>query len=278
MHVRRSSRPPHGLPRSQRRGQDDRHACGVRPGRTGCRRGEWRGAPHRAGGADEVRLHARGAGPVPAHAGARAAASTSASCAAGPGSDVARSVDAWLERLDLADRGQGPPRRPVARQPAARPADRRAGQRARPARARRAVLRSRSDRHGRSWPSCSPTSPPLARRCCSPAISSTWSRTCARTSSSSTTAASSSPASWRSCAPRCRSDSSTSTTAGRHPTGRRCPRSSSCASRDGEARLRIDRDADVAAVLAIARHTPDIVSFAYQPPTLSELFRQAVAA
>jgi ABC-2 type transport system ATP-binding protein len=49
-------------------------------------------------------------------------------------------------------------------------------------------------------------------------------------------------------------------------------------SKDGEARLRIDRDADVAAVAAIARHTPDIVSFAYQPPTLSDLFHRAVAA
>ena len=46
----------------------------------------------------------------------------------------------------------------------------------------------------------------------------------------------------------------------------------------GQARLRIDRDADLAAVVAIARHTPDIVSFNFQPPTLSELFRQAVAA
>jgi len=48
--------------------------------------------------------------------------------------------------------------------------------------------------------------------------------------------------------------------------------------KDGEARLRIDRDADLAAVVAIARSTPDIVAFAYQPPTLSELFRRAVAA
>jgi ABC-2 type transport system ATP-binding protein len=49
-------------------------------------------------------------------------------------------------------------------------------------------------------------------------------------------------------------------------------------SKDGEARLRVDRDADLAAVVAIARHTPDIISFTYQPPRLSELFRQAVAA
>ena len=32
------------------------------------------------------------------------------------------------------------------------------------------------------------------------------------------------------------------------------------------------------AVIAIAARVPDIVSFTYQPPTLSELFRRAVAA
>jgi ABC-2 type transport system ATP-binding protein len=47
---------------------------------------------------------------------------------------------------------------------------------------------------------------------------------------------------------------------------------------DGRARLRVDRDADLAAVVAIARDTGEVVSFAYQPPTLSELFRRAVAA
>jgi ABC-2 type transport system ATP-binding protein len=49
-------------------------------------------------------------------------------------------------------------------------------------------------------------------------------------------------------------------------------------SNDGAARLRVASDADLAAVVAIAQHTPHIVSFAYQPPTLSELFRKAVAA
>jgi ABC-2 type transport system ATP-binding protein len=48
--------------------------------------------------------------------------------------------------------------------------------------------------------------------------------------------------------------------------------------KDGRARLRVDRDADLAAVVAAARSGGDVVSFAYQPPTLSELFRQAVAA
>ena len=47
---------------------------------------------------------------------------------------------------------------------------------------------------------------------------------------------------------------------------------------DGQARLRVGRDADLAAVVAAARDRADIISFAYQPPTLSELFREAVAA
>jgi ABC-2 type transport system ATP-binding protein len=49
-------------------------------------------------------------------------------------------------------------------------------------------------------------------------------------------------------------------------------------SRDGEARLVVDRDADVGALVAAAGKVQEIVSFAYEPPTLSELFRQAVAA
>ncbi|MGZ4104791.1 MAG: ABC transporter ATP-binding protein [Actinomycetota bacterium] len=49
-------------------------------------------------------------------------------------------------------------------------------------------------------------------------------------------------------------------------------------SKDGEARLRVDRDIDLAAIVVAVRDTTEIVSFAYQPPTLSELFRQTVAA
>ena len=48
--------------------------------------------------------------------------------------------------------------------------------------------------------------------------------------------------------------------------------------RDGQARLRVDRAADLAAMVAAARDLPDLISFAYQPPTLSDLFRQAVTA
>jgi ABC-2 type transport system ATP-binding protein len=47
---------------------------------------------------------------------------------------------------------------------------------------------------------------------------------------------------------------------------------------DGHARLRVGSGADLDVVVAAARQTDDIVSFSYQPPTLSELFREAVAA
>jgi ABC-2 type transport system ATP-binding protein len=47
---------------------------------------------------------------------------------------------------------------------------------------------------------------------------------------------------------------------------------------DGKARLIVDQDVDLAALVAAARRTADLVSFAYGPPTLSELFRQVVAA
>ncbi len=48
--------------------------------------------------------------------------------------------------------------------------------------------------------------------------------------------------------------------------------------RDGEARLLVGDDVDLAAMITSLRNDTDLVSFAYQPPTLSELFRQAVAA
>src|SRR6266571_545109 len=46
---------------------------------------------------------------------------------------------------------------------------------------------------------------------------------------------------------------------------------------DGQARLRVGRGTDMAAMLAVLQDRADIVSFTYQPPTLSELFREAVA-
>jgi ABC-2 type transport system ATP-binding protein len=47
---------------------------------------------------------------------------------------------------------------------------------------------------------------------------------------------------------------------------------------DGHVRARVGRDVDVTSLLHIARQHADIVAFAYEPPSLSELFRQAVAA
>jgi ABC-2 type transport system ATP-binding protein len=47
---------------------------------------------------------------------------------------------------------------------------------------------------------------------------------------------------------------------------------------DGRARLRVEPGADLAAMVGAAQRTTELVSFAYEPPTLSELFRQVVAA
>jgi ABC-2 type transport system ATP-binding protein len=46
---------------------------------------------------------------------------------------------------------------------------------------------------------------------------------------------------------------------------------------DGRSRVRVGGGTDLDAVLAAARGAGEMVSFAYQPPTLSELFREAVA-
>jgi ABC-2 type transport system ATP-binding protein len=47
---------------------------------------------------------------------------------------------------------------------------------------------------------------------------------------------------------------------------------------DGRAKLMIPRSAGLEAVVAEARRSGEILSFAYQPPSLSDLFREAVAA
>jgi ABC-2 type transport system ATP-binding protein len=46
----------------------------------------------------------------------------------------------------------------------------------------------------------------------------------------------------------------------------------------GHARVHVNRETDPAAALAVVGHGTEVLSFAYQPPTLSELFRRAVAA
>ena len=48
--------------------------------------------------------------------------------------------------------------------------------------------------------------------------------------------------------------------------------------RDGEARLRVAPGIDLPRMITAAQHDTDLVAFAYEPPTLSELFREAVAA
>jgi ABC-2 type transport system ATP-binding protein len=47
---------------------------------------------------------------------------------------------------------------------------------------------------------------------------------------------------------------------------------------EGRVRLRIDRDVDLGTIAAGASEAGELVSFAYEPPTLSELFREAVVA
>jgi ABC-2 type transport system ATP-binding protein len=47
---------------------------------------------------------------------------------------------------------------------------------------------------------------------------------------------------------------------------------------DGAVRLRVSREADLAAISAAVSGTGEILSFAYQPPSLSELFRRVVAS
>jgi ABC-2 type transport system ATP-binding protein len=62
------------------------------------------------------------------------------------------------------------------------------------------------------------------------------------------------------------------------PDWSRLPSVTVVAAADGRARLRAGPDTDLAAVLATVHDRAEIVSLAYQPPTLSELFREAVAA
>jgi ABC-2 type transport system ATP-binding protein len=47
---------------------------------------------------------------------------------------------------------------------------------------------------------------------------------------------------------------------------------------DGHVVLQVGHDADLSAVIAIAQRDGDLLSFTYEPPTLSELFREAVVA
>jgi ABC-2 type transport system ATP-binding protein len=48
--------------------------------------------------------------------------------------------------------------------------------------------------------------------------------------------------------------------------------------REGEVRLRVQQGTDLAAMITAAQRDTELVAFAYEPPTLSDLFRQAVGA
>ena len=48
--------------------------------------------------------------------------------------------------------------------------------------------------------------------------------------------------------------------------------------REGEVRLRVEHGVDLGAMVRQAQRDTDLVGFSYEPPTLSELFREAVAA
>ena len=65
---------------------------------------------------------------------------------------------------------------------------------------------------------------------------------------------------------------------GRAPDWSRTPCVEVVEQSDGRARLGVDQDADLAAMIATAQRDTALVAFAYEPPTLSELFREAVAA
>jgi ABC-2 type transport system ATP-binding protein len=64
---------------------------------------------------------------------------------------------------------------------------------------------------------------------------------------------------------------------GRPPDWCRFPSVEVVDERDSEARLRVDQHADLAGMITAAQRDTDLVAFTYEPPTLSELFRQAVA-
>jgi ABC-2 type transport system ATP-binding protein len=65
---------------------------------------------------------------------------------------------------------------------------------------------------------------------------------------------------------------------GRPPDWSAVPSLEVMEAKDGQAHLRVDRATELEAVVAAIGRTSDVVSFSYQPPTLSDLFRRAVAA
>ena len=129
VHVLGPAGPADRLPRPERGRQDDGHAGGVRAGRAGPGSGPVARCDGLPRGPGPVRVHAGGAGPVPADAGAGPAGlPRPALRAQARGRGPQRGYLAGAPRPGRA--GRGPPGRAVARQPAAGPADRRPGERA----------------------------------------------------------------------------------------------------------------------------------------------------
>ena len=246
-------------------------------------RGEvrWDGPPGRPRRAAAVRLHARAARPLPADAGRRAAQLLRPAARHARQGRRTRPPTAGSSGWASRDRREVEARGAVARQPAARPA--RDGARPRPgaARPRRAVLRPRPDRHRDD-----DRGPPRARRGrrrrrLLAATSSTSSRTSARTSSSSPAAGSSPPGAI---------DELKAASGRRHlevevvGVGRRAGSTAAAtctvlerSRRPGQApRRRVGRPRRRCWPGRAA--AGEVRRFAYQPPKLSELFMEAVAA
>jgi ABC-2 type transport system ATP-binding protein len=65
---------------------------------------------------------------------------------------------------------------------------------------------------------------------------------------------------------------------GRTPDWSTLPGAEVVSAEDGHVRLRVDRNIDLGAVVAAIEDTTELTSFAYQPPSLSALFREAVGS
>ena len=190
------SRPDARLPRPERRREDDRHARHLRPCRARQRRGALGRPADRRRRATAVRVHAGGAGPVPADASGRAArvlraparlgGECSTLCRIAAGSNVSDSTSGRTPRSRSSRTATSSGRSLLLHwctsQSCSSSTNRSQGS-----------TRSRC----RRWQTCSAARLPAAPPCSSPAISSSWWRTSVKRSRSSTTADSLPQAMWR---------------------------------------------------------------------------------
>ena len=246
------------LPGPQRCREDHRDAGRVRAGRAGRGHGPLAGRADRRGRPGPLRVHARGTRPVPADAGAGAAALPRPAVRA-PSLEVGRTVDAWLERLGVAD----------GRRPAWTSC---------PTATSSGCSWSRpwsTSRTCSCWMSPSPAWTPsrwppwrTARGAGRPGVTVLFSshqldlvedlcEDVVIIDHGRVVLAGDLDAI---CEPRSRSGSSTSATAARHPNGRRCARSRCSRPRTGGS-AGVPRDTEIPAVLAVAPGHDEIVSF-----------------